>query len=61
MKIISCFMEPLLDIAKENQRQYFELLDLLSEENEVFFMFLEKEQEEYFDHINNRYNKFNIV
>lgn len=61
MKIISCFMEPLLDIAKENQRQYFELLDLLSEENEVFFMFLEKEQEEYFEHIKNRNNKFNIV
>lgn len=61
MKIISCFMEPLLEIAKENQRQYFELLDLLTEENEVFFMFLEKEQEEYFEYIKNRKNKFKIV
>lgn len=48
MKIKSVFMEPLLIEAKENQKQYFELLKILSEDNEVFFQYLNDDQINYF-------------
>lgn len=49
MKIKSVFMEPLLIEAKENQKQYFELLRILSEDNEVFFQYLNNDQINYFE------------
>lgn len=56
MKILSIFMEPLLIEAIENQKQYFELLNILSEDNEVEFKFLDNEQKEYFSKNNISFN-----